>query len=57
MCFLMYKREKRGCNSFNIISGLYESWNMETEYEFLVEAKETQDSIFSIAKFRLAAQK
>jgi len=30
---------------------------METEYEFLVEAKETQDSIFSIAKFRLAALK
>ena len=57
MCFLMYKREKRDCNSCNIISGLYESWNMETEYEFLVEAKETQDCIFSIAKLRLAALK
>ena len=30
---------------------------METEYEFLVEAKETQDCIFSIAKLRLAALK
>lgn len=55
--FWCTRGKKRGSNSCNIISGLYESWNMETEYEFLVEAKETQDSIFSIAKFRLAALK
>lgn len=57
MCFLMSKREKNealiAATSFQV----YVKAETERKYEFLIEAEETQDSIFSIEKFRPAALK